>query len=324
MGIDFERDATVFLNELGEFVERLAIDVDGHDVQVMRFDGDDGAMLVKVDRAMRILPRAGIDGFILSRLLPVLLLGMFFMAGCSSPYRETQAISANDMATIAIADTPTATIIPSATIDYQVTAIIAQQTADEARRVNALVTAQFEQRALEQLQMTAQAEQRSQEIYGWTVTAALTSIPLTATQQAALNTQIPHEQMLLAAELTSTKEAPTQMIAMIDAQNHAIFGRADYIARTFAMIAFGVFCIGLIVFLVRLPTTPTAQAFDDEQPVAAQTETVVQMKRDLGNGDFSFSRCVTIAMLAENAPARNQASGEAVTPKNAHCEPVWS
>ena len=211
------------------------------------------------------------------------------LAGCTTQYRNPPATVPVQQAVAIVTASPFPTVQPTATIDFMSTAVIAQQTADEARRVNAVVTSQAEQRNLEQLQLTAQAEQRQQQVYAWTVTAALTSIPLTATQQAAINTQIPQNQFLLAAQLTATKEAPTQLVAMIDSQNHARFGKADYGVRMFALSSFGVFCIGLLVFLFRLPKPVQAE----ETPIETEpAETVVQMKRETGGGDYSMRRLV--------------------------------
>ena len=53
----------------GQQVERLALNVAGHDVQMLRFDGNDEALLVKVDRHVKQLPKSRVDGWILSRLL---------------------------------------------------------------------------------------------------------------------------------------------------------------------------------------------------------------------------------------------------------------
>lgn len=287
-----------FENEDGEQIERLAMLIEGHDVQMVRFDGNDEAVVVKVDDAVRQMPMNRVNRFILTRLGVLMLL----LAGCNTQYRNPPATVPVQQVVAIVTASPYPTVQPTATIDFMSTAVVAQATADEARRVNAIVTSQAEQRSLEQLQLTAQAEQRAQEVYAWTVTAALTSIPLTATQQAAVNTQIPRNQQIIAAQLTSTKEAPTQLVAMIDSQNHARFGKADYGVRMFALTSFGFFCIGLLVFLWRLPVPAKAQEMQQE----AVTETVVQLKRETGGGDYSMRRLVipcTPEQLTELAEA---------------------
>jgi hypothetical protein len=64
----FEHQAVVFINEMGELVQRLSMDVQGHDVQILRFDGDDDNLLVKVDSSMSRMNAGQVDSFILGRL----------------------------------------------------------------------------------------------------------------------------------------------------------------------------------------------------------------------------------------------------------------
>ncbi len=176
---------------------------------------------------------------------------------------------------------PTETPIPTATTGYQETAIVAQATADEARRVNVMVTAAFEQRALARLQMTAQFEQRVQEIYSWTATAAATSVPLTATQQAALNTQIPMRSTLESAYLTATHQAPTQEVAMQQAIYFRKYGAVDYFARWFFVVVIGGFLLGLLAWILRNPVLPKPAL--KEQPEG----TVIWLKNEKDKGASS-------------------------------------
>jgi hypothetical protein len=176
----------------------------------------------------------------------------------------------------------TQTPIPTATVDYQSTAIIAQQTADEARRVNAIVTAQFEQRVMEQLQMTAAYEERVQQIYAWTQSAAATTIPLTATQQAVLNTQIPSQQQFVQAQWTITAHVPTQMALMADAQNRSKFGWMGF----FFQFSFGIFILGIVVYIFIYPPT-MGLSRDDDDDDENEEETVVWLKNTRDNGASS-------------------------------------
>ena len=66
--VDFSKEATVFINAEGELVERLAMNINGRDVQILRFDGNDNSILVKVDTSMNIMPKQQVDGFIKARL----------------------------------------------------------------------------------------------------------------------------------------------------------------------------------------------------------------------------------------------------------------
>ncbi len=188
---------------------------------------------------------------------------------------------------------PTRTPVPTATIGYRETAIVAQATADEARRVNAVVTAAFEQRALARLQMTAQYEQRVREIYSWTATAALTSVPLTATQQAALNTQIPMRSTLESAYLTATHSAPTQEAAMQQAIYFRKYGAVDHFARWFFILVICVSLLALVAWMLRNPVLPKQTTEEQvEKDYDDEPETVVMLKRPGTGGDFSKQRFV--------------------------------
>jgi hypothetical protein len=177
---------------------------------------------------------------------------------------------------------PTQTEIPSATIGYQETAIIAQQTAMEAVRVNAIITAEFEQRAFAQLQLTAEHDRQVHEIYSWTQTAALTSVPLTATQQYHHNTQVANSQNIIAGQLTSTHEAPTQMAAIINIQNMEKFSIMDHGARAFLMGTSGLAFLLLIIWFIRNPVLPRPepQQADEEVDKPKSIEFVLRDEKD--------------------------------------------
>jgi len=196
---------------------------------------------------------------------------------------------------------PTVTLIPSATIGYQETAVIAQQTAMEAVRINAGITAEYEVRIQEQLQMTAEYEQRVQEIYQWTATAALTTIPLTATQQAMLNIQIPTQQAIIADHMTATHEAPTQIVAMINAKNHEKFGEVSYLSGIAGPWITLILVVGVLVFLFRLPVANKSETPERE----SQLETVVWIRNTKDNGAKSKRMTIPctpkqLTELAEN------------------------
>jgi hypothetical protein len=181
---------------------------------------------------------------------------------------------------------PTETPIPTSTIGYEATIYVAQATADEARRVNAQATADHEQHILSIVQITAAQDARNQEMLSWTQIAAPTVIPLTATMQVVINTQVAQGEQRVAAMMTATIQAPTQYAAMINAQSNARYADAMRIVDVFGKIAIGLFCTGLAVFLFRWkPPEPKPAA----EP---QTETVVQIRRDKGNGDFGQTRAV--------------------------------
>jgi hypothetical protein len=217
-----------------------------------------------------------------------MVITVVFLASCTGAYQPnmTPVESRNQQVLPVNSPLPSATatpsIVPTATIDYQSTAMIAQQTADEARRVNAVVTAQFEQRIQEQLLLTAEHERRVQEIYSWTVTAAFTTIPLTSTQQAIVNTQIPSKQTQQAAQMTATHEAPQLLIAMEDAKNHKKYGATNYLISMAAMVFVIVLMVTGTYALIRFIQThplPSEIEQDDED---SQTVTRVNMYTNNG------------------------------------------
>ena len=179
---------------------------------------------------------------------------------------------------------------PTAVVDWQGTAVVAQQTADEARRLNSMATVEYVGLLNDQLAMTAEIERQDFEREAWTATAALTSIPLTRTQQAVLNTQIPRQQALLSAQLTATEAAPTHLVAMIEAQNYERYGSLDYIVRLFAFAGIGIFSIGIVVFLLRIPIHVPEEAPARGETKASDLSTPVWIKKDTGGGGFSIKR----------------------------------
>lgn len=62
------QNAEVFTNEMNELVERLALYIDGKDVQILRFDGNNNRILVKVDTSMNVMPLGSVDRYIRGRL----------------------------------------------------------------------------------------------------------------------------------------------------------------------------------------------------------------------------------------------------------------
>jgi hypothetical protein len=174
------------------------------------------------------------------------------LAGCGTISRgdleeDLGIVLATPSAPIA---TATATLIPTATVDYQATAVIAQQTADEARRLNTAATAAYEVRVQEQLKMTAEAERQAFESYSWTATARWTSVPATQTQQAILNTQIAAQQTMVAGQMTATHEAPTLMVAMANAEVEAQFAPLRVGMEIFALFSIAMFLLFVVGFVI--------------------------------------------------------------------------
>jgi len=57
-----------FTNADGWKVERAVYDVPGHDVQMARYNGDNSAVVVKVDQDMRQMPLSKADAWIRNRI----------------------------------------------------------------------------------------------------------------------------------------------------------------------------------------------------------------------------------------------------------------
>lgn len=214
----------------------------------------------------------------------------------------------------------TLTPVPTATVDYQQTASVAQQTADEARRVNTQATAEYESRIQEQIQFTATAEARAFAVYEWTATAAMTSIPLTTTAQAVKSTMAMQELAVIQTSNVMTQQAPTMIAAMIDAENERTFAPLQSVVILMMYASMIVFFVGVGIFALSKAGTTRApvKTYPDLLPipeVSTQTpqprETVVNIKTDYGGG-FGVSNKTVIPCGPEQFTefARAVLSGE--------------
>jgi hypothetical protein len=201
---------------------------------------------------------------------------------------------------------PTRTEIPTPTIGYEATIAVAQMTADEARRVNAEATAAHEQHILSIMHITSQAEERNQEVLSWTAQAAPTIIPLTATQQAAANTQVAAGETRVSGMMTATHQAPTQYAAMVNAQSSAQWASLRQGVNVAAMFGLFLFLLAMTAYFVRVP--PGAKVQPD-----VPRETVVQIRNNTGAGTYQQVRAVVpcspeqlteLAELAANGEKR--------------------
>ena len=57
-------DVSSFVDSFGSEVERLAMDIAGNDVQVLRFDGDNRGMYVFFNQHAEVMPLESINGYI--------------------------------------------------------------------------------------------------------------------------------------------------------------------------------------------------------------------------------------------------------------------
>lgn len=156
--------------------------------------------------------------------------------------------------------TATASIVPTATIEYQATAhaaetqvYIAQATADEANRIMVQATNDQAQRehetAMQNADATAQAEANHMIELGWTATAYQTSMPLTATAQVDNMTAIADYKAVTIAQITATAALPTQIVAESNARTQAQYGWIYTLFQLFAIFSIGVFLLFAAAFL---------------------------------------------------------------------------
>jgi len=209
----------------------------------------------------------------------------------------------------------TKTPIPTVTIDFNATSQVAlsqvavalnqastaQAEADAANRLVVEATSAHEQReheiALSNAQGTQQAQSEKMIVYGWTVTAAFTSIPLTQTQQSIINTQIPKQQALMSGALTATKEAPTQMVAMTNAENYSRYWIVDFILRMFVFVGMGVFLVGIGAFAFRQRKVQEQEQEVEEENVIDEisqesTETILRIETNHDTAFPAMSRMI--------------------------------
>lgn len=236
------------------------------------------------------------------------------LTGCGAPV--AQAAEAGTPAvqrSLTPAATATATVSPTPTVDWQGTAVIAQQTADEARRLNTAATAAYEQRLHEESAWTAQADTWTAQAAESTATAYLTSVPLTSTARVEDLTANSAQMTLTSNEMTATEHAPTQVVAMIDAQNYEEYGALDFVIRLFVLAGLGVFLFGVGIFAFfnkplgvgkpgRQPAAPVQK--DPDLIPLKQQATVVQYTKNNGQGfrqDFVYKIPCSREQLSELA-----------------------
>ena len=146
---------------------------------------------------------------------------------------------------------------PTATIDYQNTAVAVQGTLDAVSRLNVQVTAEHDAMVQQQILLTASADAAIMQRGQWTATAALTSIPLTATAQAVQSTTVAKQQIITIAQLTAVKESPTQMVAQARARDAVKYSFVEVFVRVFALFSLGIFLLSIASFAFRaIPPAP--------------------------------------------------------------------
>lgn len=221
-----------------------------------------------------------------------ILLLSIFLSSCSVPQIAPAPVMAAGITPTAT-QIPTNTPVPSATIGYQETAVVAMQTANEASRVNAMITAEYEKRAQEQLQITAAAEYQYFVVLGWTATSAPTSVVLTATAQANYNTQVSGQQTLEAGRLTATAKAPTLIVAIADSENHAKHVEIAYILEWILKLSLAFFMVAIGAFMIWKMRTVTAadivkqELTTEYHPPEIPEGLTPYVREDHGSGDYT-------------------------------------
>ena len=235
----------------------------------------------------------------------IIFLLAIFLTACSGEAMPTQEPNAL-MATQAAA-TPTMTRVPSPTLDHAMTIAVAQTQADGERQnahraqqeaINAQqtsvaagvelarITEAHEAGLITIMQATQSAEaiamQATQQVQGWTATAALTSVPATQTQQAINNTQIPAQQKIMSTAQSMTIVAPTLVAQIIETQERAKYGWINYVVISLVSVTAVALMVYIILFINHnLKATEQTEAQEVEPFIVPLDEPlVVTVKTD--------------------------------------------
>lgn len=229
------------------------------------------------------------------------LLVLLVLTGCGAPV-DLQAVLGTPEVLWSATPEGTATFTPTPTVGWQETAIVAQQTADEARRLNTQATAEHEQRLHDESAWTAQADLWTAQSDQATATAYGTSVPLTSTARSEDLTASAGYMTMTSGQLTQVKEAPTQAVAMIRTENERLYGWVNYAALL--ALAFGMFGVGVFALakagggnkpMVKYQQTAALEALT-ENPVAAVADPIQQADLVPLNKDESY----TLVVVREN------------------------
>lgn len=238
------------------------------------------------------------------------LLSALVLTGCGSPLAVQAAALGTPEAQRSATPVATATITitPSPTVDWKGTAIVAQATADEARRLDTQATAAEKDRIQQQLGWTAQADMWTAQSSQATATAFMTAVPLTSTARSVDLTANAANMTLASGQMTAVKEAPTQVKAMADAKIYEEYGETDFIIRLFVLGALGVFLLGVGLFALGARSKEGAKAGSAAPnqgkadpgliPLRQEPETVVKVKTDNGQG-FGRDLLLTVPCTRE-------------------------
>lgn len=173
---------------------------------------------------------------------------------------DTPLVSPTASAFVQPTETPTATTIPTATLDLALTAMHAQetsisavQTSDAAVRENLQLTANYEIRIHDEVMA-----QESSKLAGINATQSAypSSIAATSTQQEFVNRAIATQQAYMITSAVMTENAPAQLVAMAEAQARADTAKRDKNIESGAMIALSIFLVVFAWVIWKFVITP--------------------------------------------------------------------
>ena len=195
-----------------------------------------------------------------------------------------------------------ASVTPTATPDYQATisaadanayqaqqdslaaqqdAINAQETSQAALVAIVAFTQAAEQVQLEYVRATQQSEAQrigmTQQVEGWTATAALTNIPATQTQQAINNTQIPAQQIIMNTAQAMTIAAPTVAAAIQNEAERAKYCWVNYVVVGIVSLTATALMIWAIVFINHNLRREQAQTEQPGEPFIIPMDEPIQV-----------------------------------------------
>jgi len=217
----------------------------------------------------------------MNRALIVLMAWMLTACGTPALAMETAKMQ------ITSTPQPSATWTPSidwkATADNaQLTAKAADMTAVEAIRMGVAATEAHEQRAQENIRLTAQWDSA-------TATAALTSIPATFQAHSDNMTAAAWRLEEVKINATSTSGAPALLRDMKSAE--AYNAHLDFFVTTWMKFMIGLFClvIPILIWNLRVPLSRD-EVVEDEQP--EPVEMTLTLKQDNGGGYTQTQRII--------------------------------
>jgi hypothetical protein len=183
----------------------------------------------------------------------------------------------------------TATFTPTPTVGWQETAVISQATADAALRLMVDATAAEDQRIFAQSAWTVTAEAYTHEAdmltaqsNMWTMTAYPTYLPITQTVQARRDIAAATQAADMRTALHATLNAPTQVIAMSNAQAQAKY--ADLREKSTIFIYFSIgsasVLLSLYLLVIAFRSAPAVHIVAPEEPKFIQPIPFTVKKQD--------------------------------------------